>query len=194
MRLSFFFPSCCVFLPEAEMERAPRHGLPCLTVGAAICALLLLIQHQPPGWLEPTIGDICHSHGVHGRARGINGRRPVLLGDGFRICPFRHGHSGRKCSRLCTEAAPGPRASLQSECAYRGLRCSFLRPFSVVYIGLMTSRAGVNMVFDRYLLPLLFFFLLLLARNYQQRVSRQLPRITVAVLAIVAIYSHRRHT
>jgi len=61
--------------------------------------------------------------------------------------------------------------------------------FSVIYIALLMSRAGADMVFDRYMVPLLFFLLLFMARCYQERVSPRLPRYAFVLLAIVAIYS-----
>jgi len=65
-----------------------------------------------------------------------------------------------------------------------------LLPFTLAYIVLLCPRASVgDGVYDRYLLALILGALLVLARLYQERVSPTLPLLSVAVLAIVAVFS-----
>ena len=183
----FLLPVLLPFFPKLRWRE--RHAwLTVLAGGIAISALLLLIQHQPPVWLEPTVGNYVTERGVL-TGTGVHGWRPVLLGDGVRFVLSVLVIVGVSAVGYVLKRNP---AVPDDPSACRLSWSSLLLlggPFSVVYIALMMSRAGVNMVFDRYLLPLLFFFALLLGRVYQERVSRQFPRYAFAVLAIVTIYS-----
>jgi hypothetical protein len=67
--------------------------------------------------------------------------------------------------------------------------CLLTAPFVAAYIALMMSRASVDMVFDRYLVPLLFVALLVMGRAYQERISRRLPRYTFVLLGLMAAFS-----
>ena len=79
----FLLPVLLPFFPKLRWRE--RHAwLTVLAGGIAISALLLLIQHQPPVWLEPTIGNYVTERGVLTGTR-VHGWRPVLLGDGVRF-------------------------------------------------------------------------------------------------------------
>lgn len=183
----FLLPILLLFLPKVEW-RDRKSLLTFLAAGTAICALLFGVQHNVTVWLEPTAGNFVSREGILG-ATPINGNRPVLLTTGIRAVLTALVIAGVSAFVTVLRSRSAP----QDEPAEPVLSWSSLKvlalPFSAVYIALMIPRAGVNMIFDRYLLPLLFLALLAMARVYQERIARQLPRYTTLLLAVVAIYS-----
>jgi hypothetical protein len=63
-----------------------------------------------------------------------------------------------------------------------------LGPCTFAYILLLVSRAATFGLFDRYMLWLLVVTLLCLVRYYQERIQPRLPRSSVLLIAILAIY------
>ena len=61
---------------------------------------------------------------------------------------------------------------------------TILGPFSLAYIALLVPRAMLAEIFGRYMLPLLAFSLLVLARCYQERVKTNLPRACVFLIVL----------
>lgn len=62
---------------------------------------------------------------------------------------------------------------------------TLLVPYSVVYVSLITTR---QVIFDRYWLPMLVVYLIVLTRVYQ-KVAAQLPAASLALLIMMALFS-----
>ena len=185
--LVFLLPVLLVFLPGVRW-RDWRVAVAFLAGCVTIWGLLMLIQPQPGAWLEPSIGTYVSKHGVMD-ASGIDGSRPIILTEGTRIVLTALVIAGFSAMAVGLWENRTLR-SRQSENALPWSSLWLLAGlFSAIYIALLMSRAGVNMVFDRYLFPLLFFLLLLITRYYQERVSLQVPRYAFGLLMIMAIYS-----
>lgn len=67
--------------------------------------------------------------------------------------------------------------------------CIRLGPFTCVYIALLVPRTIQGLYFERYLLPLLTIGLLVLTRNYQERVRANLPVACVVLIVLVGACS-----
>ena len=64
-----------------------------------------------------------------------------------------------------------------------------LAPFSFAYLTLIFQRGAFVGVFDRYLLPLLLFAVLLLLRFFQDRVQPDLPPASLVLVGLLALYA-----
>ncbi len=62
---------------------------------------------------------------------------------------------------------------------------ALLGPYTAAYLFLMVTR---GQVYDRYLLPLLFVSFVVLMRLYERRVSERLPLLTLAAIALYAVF------
>jgi hypothetical protein len=64
-----------------------------------------------------------------------------------------------------------------------------LGPFSLGYIALLLPRAMYSFVYDRYLLGLMPFAIVLLVLLHQRWVAERLPAATIAVLCLFGLYA-----
>ena len=64
-----------------------------------------------------------------------------------------------------------------------------LVPFLVAHMLLLIPRAVSSQLFDRYLLGMMPFVLMLLLRAYQEQVAPRLPALTIVVFSIFSIYA-----
>ena len=64
-----------------------------------------------------------------------------------------------------------------------------LVPFTLAYMALLTSRASINAIFDRYELPLMVLCLLVLTRYYQEKVRPNLPVSTLAMIVVFGAFA-----
>jgi hypothetical protein len=62
-------------------------------------------------------------------------------------------------------------------------------PTLVAYFILLAPRAVRAMIFDRYLVPLMPFLLIIILHLYQRRIAPRLPTISIVVLLIFALYA-----
>jgi hypothetical protein len=183
----FLLPVLLLFLPKVRWK--DRYDWVAF-IGASsfIIAALLLIQPLPRvAWLEPVIGNYVTEHGVIDGSF-INGSRPVILTDPIRAVLTVLVIAGlASLTAVLLRKPVSNRQELDDVISWNALFL-LVGPFLAVSLALIVSRASIDMVFDRYLIPLLFFALLLLVRYYQQQVSRQLPRYSVLLLSVVALY------
>ena len=61
-----------------------------------------------------------------------------------------------------------------------------LGAYSLVYVGLITTR---QIIFDRYWIPILVVYLILLLRFFQRRIAMRLPIVSVVVLVLLCVFS-----
>jgi Dolichyl-phosphate-mannose-protein mannosyltransferase len=140
--------------------------------------------------LEPTSGNLSNWICVQGTIEA-----PILKGRGL---AFFHpgaqvlltilsfgGLTGLVISLLRSRETP-QNAVASSNLPWRQLGI-LLGPFALAYILLLVPRA-TDILFDRYLLPLLLLALLCLARYYQERIDARLPLLaSLALTSLMAI-------
>lgn len=182
----FLLPVLLVFVPKVRWKDW-RAVSAFVAGGLALWAILLLIQHQPAVWLEPSMGNTVSKYGVLS-GTGINGLPPLILRPGVQAIFTALVIAGISAVFVVTIWSRGLPSRQTSQGLSRNSLFVLTVPFSAVYVGLMMSRASVGMVFDRYLLPLLFVVLLLLVRRYQERIAARLPAYAFAILGVVAIF------
>jgi hypothetical protein len=182
----FLLPVLLVFLPRVR-SKGWRSGVAFLTGCAILLGLGMLIERHPGAWLEPSMGNSMSPQGVLS-ANDIDGTRPAILTEGIRIALTGLVIAGLSAFAVAMWGSRAAARQSKDVLPWSSLLVLAV-PFSAIYLLSMTSRAGINMVFDRYLLPLLFLSLLFIVRFYQERVSRQLPGYTVVMLAIAASFS-----
>ena len=180
-------PIVAMFLPGIRKSR-PRF----VAVAAMLFLGYLFMATYPSHLrgsfpLDPTGGDWVGIHGVY-EFMILKGQPPILISRGMQvlltivsIC----GVFGLICwirsRRLHTVTEPPAGVS------WKQLGGVFL-PFVGVYVLLLIPRAGAFHLTERYLLPLLVVALLCMVRFYQDYVATRLPRVSMMLVAILAIY------
>src|ERR1700744_502795 len=183
----FLLPVLLLFVPKVQWKNREVR-ITFLCVGLLVVAALLFIQPSPTAWLEPPIGNYVTEHGVVD-GNFIKGSRPVVLTENIRFFLTTLVLAGLAAIAAVLMWPPAAdHHESEGPLAWKTL-FQLTGPFLAAYLILMTSRASVEMVFDRYLVPILFLLLLALTRYYQERISLRLPRYAFGLLAIVAIYS-----
>jgi hypothetical protein len=143
--------------------------------------------------LEPTLnsgGNYVTSHGTLDLPD--IGNRPVVLQPAARvfitlICDLA---AFAFAVVLITRNRYPPTPDFQSHPTRLSLRQTLflLGPFTLAYCTFLLFRIFSNVIFDRYLLPLLMVIAVFAMRFYQDRVSPRLPRTCYAVLFLFAAY------
>jgi hypothetical protein len=184
--LGFVLPVLLAFIPGVRW-RNWRTVVTFLAGCGAIWLGMMAIQRQPQAWLEPSIGDYVSQRGVLDGS-GIDGARPVILSEGLQVALTVLVIGGLSAMAVVLASKEGQRNRRPEALLSWSSLWVLTGPLSAVYIALLMSRAGVSMVFDRYLLLPVFILLLVTARCYQERVAVELPRYAFVLLAVVAIY------
>lgn len=156
-------------------------------VALAGFGVLVATRSDPTLWLWPTAKDVVTSVGMF-NGTYIHGARPVVLSLGVRsvatgvalfcICAFAGFVARRPPARAQDAAVPPMRHLLL-----------LLLPFCIGYCGAVATQGLVDLLFDRYLLPLLYIAFLLLARLYQDRVAPRIPAYAYAFVALLGLYT-----
>jgi Dolichyl-phosphate-mannose-protein mannosyltransferase len=159
-----------------------------------ILALGLLRHSLPSHKLWPflgsylCIGDYLSIYGLV-NDHSVMGLRPVVIPYGIRLLLTLAMFIG--LVSVLSVFFGKPRTSSSSSngdsISWRDL-CVILAPFSIAYIVLIASKSTSGF-YDRYLLPLMMFSLLVLVRYYQDWISPKLPVMTVVLIGIVGLFS-----
>ena len=81
-----------------------------------------------------------------------------------------------------------PAASKANTVSWRDLGI-LLVPFSLAYMALLASRASINLIYDRYELPMMVLSLLVLTRYFQEKVQPNLPVSTLAMIVVFGAFA-----
>jgi hypothetical protein len=149
---------------------------------------LLSIHRGYPFLMQPLWADWVDYHGLY---FGIHfwGIQPVFLPHGVRLLftiASLGGLLGLAIS-LC-RGDPATPTEKASHAPSSNTLLVLLGPFSLAYIFLLLPRIADNTVFDRYLLPLLAFATLCLARYYQKRIHLRLGFECAVFILLMAAY------
>jgi len=142
-------------------------------------------RHALGNWLAPFCGNLISKYGLVD-VQPIMGTRPLILPQNLClaltvatiIC------LASFLAVICggaTRLSPAP--SKATAISWRDLGI-LLVPFTLAYMALLTSRASINAIVDRYELPLMVLCLLVLTRYYQEKVRPNLPVSTLAMIVV----------
>ncbi|HEV2619813.1 MAG TPA: hypothetical protein VGU23_07730, partial [Acidobacteriaceae bacterium] len=192
----FLVPLTLAFVAELPLGNPrARRVVYFAAAGTALAAAFLLATHQFLSWQAPFVGTYVVNDGVEHPM--TVGDRPVLLRPFTRVLLSLFTFAGTVATlaycaargKIRTQAqAPAHPAPSSTRPPWR-MVLILLLPFTAVYTALLVHRALFDRVYDRYLLELLFVGAVLLARLYQDEVRSRLPAVTVAAVALSAIFS-----
>jgi hypothetical protein len=183
-------PLFALFLPEVRRNR-PR----ILAVIAAVFCCYFFLASYPSHLrgsfpLEPTISWQDLWVGVHGIFEGVSlrGMPPSFMPRGVQVLLtiISFGGITGLITGFFIRRANRPAAADTHPLPWKRLGV-LLAPFTLVYFLLLVPRAS-DVIFDRYLLPLLAVALFCLVRYYQDEICPRLPLVTLAFIAIVAAW------
>lgn len=190
-------PVLVAFLPQ--LRRSGRRGWTIFAVGIigyTLLAFRMAKAHGPTAMLEPFIGDWLGPQGFYGYTL-LASEGPVVLGFGVRVVLTALSIAGLlalvvfllRSPKL--PVAPPPPSLAARPAALPTLSWKqigfLLGPFAAAYFALLVPRSR-GWLFDRYLLEFTFVALLCLTRAYQQFLAPRLPSVTVALVAVTALY------
>jgi Dolichyl-phosphate-mannose-protein mannosyltransferase len=152
-----------------------------------LITLFFVFHHSAADWLAPFSGNIVTEKGLD-NVSGMAGNPPDIL-------PF----SVRVSLSVLTFAAAisflllvwnsysNESRGSQSVSAlpWKALLTVF-GPFTLAYLFLLVTRTDI---FDRYLLPLIFVFLVILLRVYEERVGDRLPAISLFLVLLFGAFT-----
>lgn len=180
----------------AFLANLPRRAKGFVVVSACIAAVFtLLLQHVHAGlWLPPFLGNDLTNHGAID-ATPLHSERPPVLGRPLRVLLsvgtfsvlfgflYALGRPGMAPAPTGRDGASGaPPVPAPRELAI------LLGPFLLAYFVLLTPRGAFFAIFDRYLLIPLALLTVAVLRLYQDRIAPCLPRVSVALIVVFALY------
>jgi len=181
-------PIVALFLPQLRKYRPLT--LVILAV-AFTCYLWVAVQPQHrhgPFMLEPTVDDWISVYGIY-RFVALHGDPPLFLNRGVQVvltivtfASLIGLMTSLIWSRRSNEVE-GPPVGISWP--QLGM---IVAPFAIVYTLLLLPRAGTEVLFDRYLLPLLVVGLLCVVRYYQERMQSRLPFVSVVLVVVMGVY------
>ena len=176
----------------APLLHANRRMAAVFAVVTLPCALFGILEHRRHALgnnLAPFCGDWISKYGLG--EPYIMGTRPLILSQSLclvltvatAIC---------LASFLAVLFGGSPRLSptahKANDLSWREIAILLL-PFSLAYTALLASRASINLIFDRYELPMIMLSLLALARYYQERIQPNLPFSTLALVVMFGAFA-----
>ena len=176
-------PVLVMFLPS--FPRGNRRATVLLVGAIAICILFgLLMVHFPRMsiLLAPFLRNSITIHGFMD-AKPFHGERPVILSPGVRLLlttlvvvstvSFFAFLLTRRTKLSSGSSAVGP---VQPSWYSLGV---VLVPFTLAYFALLLPRTATNELFDRYLLPVMMFAIIVVLRIYQEQIQPRIPAATL---------------
>ena len=182
------FPILAAWIPvQRGLSRSAKMRIVCVVVALAAASIVLghrgSLDHRVMPWLGHVVGTLS----IFSSTGEMLGSRPVTLTLPTRVC----------LSLLVVAAA----LTFVEQLLARPLRGEnspsvslrealwMLGPFSLCYIALLLPRAMYSFVYDRYLLGLMPFAIVLLVLLHQRWVAERLPAATIAVLCLFGLYA-----
>jgi hypothetical protein len=156
--------------------------------------LFLILEHRHHAlgnYLAPFCGDWVSEYGPLGHNFNILGTHPLILPQSLCLALTLATFICLACFlAVLFDGGPlsSPTAHKANDLSWRELGI-LLVPFSLAYMALLTSRASIGWLFDRYELPILALSLLALTRFYQEKVRPNLPLSTLAMIAVFGAFA-----
>ena len=184
-------PVIALFFPALRRNR-PAFLATLAALAVAYLFLAVYPSHLRGNFLlEPALGDWVDVHGRYGFV-ALQGEQPILLHRSVQaLLTFVSiggllGLASLWLQRLSVSPATQSSSSI-STLTWKQLGV-LLVPFTLAYVLLILLRLGSLVFLDRYLLAVLVVLLLFLVRFYQERVGLELPRASLLLVGISAIY------
>jgi hypothetical protein len=186
-------PIFVLFLTQIWKGR-PRVRTITAVISLVYLLLAICLRHTHPDFLlEPTGGARGGWIGVHGIHEGtdLQGQPPLFLHTGLQILITILSVGGllgsfASFSRPRPSELPFPASSTSTSLSWEQLGI-LLAPYSIIYTLLLIPRA-TNLLYDRYMLGLLFVILICLVRFYQERIHLRIPVTGILFVAIMAVF------
>lgn len=182
-------PLLICFVPQMPLrQRFPRllAGLALLfTVAAAVAQYRF---HRFSFLLAPVLGNCITQYGLLD-VGGINGARHEALPEAIRVTLSLLGIASLMAFAAVYWSSPARHVPVAAR-RITGRQLTWLiAPFLTAYVFLLMPRGAFALIFDRYLLPPVFFIVLALLRRYQERVRARLPVLAIPAFALFALFA-----
>lgn len=174
-----------VWKPRVSSKRV-RNQYVALCIFLVFLSMFFVLHHGPTDWLAPFSRNVVTEKGLSDGS-GMVGIQPDVLSFSLRLV----------LSVLTFAAAIAFvlqvwNSSSREEFAAEKISIlpwkalfTILGPFTVAYFFLLATRADI---YDRYLLPLIFVFLVVLLRVYEQQVGDRLPAVSILLVILFAAF------
>jgi hypothetical protein len=182
------FPILIAWLPiKRRLSRSAVTRIACILATMGATSIVLgnrgSLDHRVMPWLGYVIGTLS----IFSRTGEMLGSRPVTL-----TLPMRVGLSLLVIAALLTMGEqmltkPWRRKSPNAVSLHEALWV--LGPFSISYVVFLLPRALYSFIYDRYLLGLMPFAIILLLLLHQRWIAVRLPAVTVAALSLFGLYA-----
>lgn len=182
------FPILIAWLPiQRSLSRSALTRIACILAAMGATSIVLgnrgSLDHRVMPWLGHVIGTLS----IFSSTGEMLGSRPVTL-----TLPMRVGLSLVVIAASLTLVEqmltkPWRRKSLNAVSLHEAL--FVLGPFSISYVVFLLPRALYSFIYDRYLLGLMPFAIILLLLLHQRWIAVRLPAVTVATLSLFALYA-----
>jgi hypothetical protein len=182
------FPILAAWVPvQRSLNRGAVARIACVLIAMAAASIVLSnkgsLDHRVMPWLGHVIGTLS----IFSSTGEMLGSRAVTL-----TLPMRVGLSLLVITALLTlgeqmMAKPWLTKSPTTVSLHEALWV--LGPFSISYVVFLLPRALYSFIYDRYLLGLMPFAIVILLLLHQRWIAMRLPAVTVAALSLFALYA-----
>jgi len=152
-----------------------------------LITLFFVFHHGPTDWLAPYRGNIVTEKGLDNFLR-MPGNPPDILPFSVRVIVSILTFAAAISFLLLvwnTYSIENRASQSVSALPWKALLTIF-GPFTLAYVFLLATRADI---YDRYLLPLIFVFLVILLRVYEEKVGDRLPKISLFVVFLFGVFA-----
>ncbi|MBB5318911.1 ArnT family glycosyltransferase [Tunturibacter empetritectus] len=167
-------------------ERARKQSA---IVGAflVLITLFFIFHRGSSDWLAPFSGNIVTEKGLD-NASGMAGNPPDILSFSVRLILSIVTFAAAISFLLLgwNSYSVENRASQSVSAFPWEALLTIFGPFTLVYVFLLVTRTDI---FDRYLLPLIFVFLVILLRVYEEEVGARLPKISLFLVLLFGAFA-----
>jgi len=186
---TLLLPLLLFFVPAVPRTRTTAKVF--VVVGVFFAALSLVQALLHKSWLVPYIGHYVSIFGILGNGP-LHGPMPVVLHAGVRLVLTLLVVLGTASFIAVVmqqkQQTPAVVANVRRVISWYDLLV-LLVPFTLTYFVLLIPRAIPGMLYDRYILALLFLGAIPVARCYQERVRPQLPALALLPIGIYGFFA-----
>jgi hypothetical protein len=182
------FPILSAWIPgQRSLSPSAVKRIACILIAMGAASIVLSKRGSLDHRVMPWLGHIIGTLSIFSSTGEMLGSRPVTL-----TLPIRVGLSLLVISALLTLgeqmlAKPWLRKNPTAVSLHEALWV--LGPFSISYVAFLLPRALYSFIYDRYLLGLMPFAIIMLLLLHQRWIAVRLPAVTVTALSLFALYT-----
>jgi hypothetical protein len=152
-----------------------------------LITLFFVFHHSPLDWLAPFSGNIVTEKGMD-NVSGMAGKAPDILSFSVRVILSIVTFAAAISFLLViwNSYSVESHASQSISAFPRRALLTIFGPFTLAYLFLLVTRTDI---FDRYLLPLIFVFLVILLRVYEEKIGDRLPKISLCLVFLFGAFA-----